>query len=91
MIKKPETMDERAKQLVESLRPFQEKGERFPCPRCGRNTVHEQILLNPLSRYVNVYICQECGMDEALRDITCSPLPLTEWSMVQGFMEDTSL
>ena len=34
-----------------------------------------------------VYICDECGMDEALRDMAGTPLPLAEWAMVRSFTE----
>ena len=33
-----------------------------------------------------VYICDECGTDEALRDFAgLDPLPLNEWSMAISF------
>lgn len=77
---------EDAKKLVENLMPLQEKGCEFPCPRCGNNRMHvERPTLNALSRYANVYVCEECGMDEALRDMVGMPLPLNEWAIVIGF------
>ena len=83
--KKVKTIDE-AKELIESLMPMQERGERFPCPRCGYNRMNENPVRNALSRRARVYICDECGMDEALRDMThTEPLPLNEWSMAISF------
>ena len=78
---------EMAKKLIESLKPRQLAGEAFPCPRCGRNTMRtDRPALNALSRYADVYICDECGTEEALLDMTSSQLPLTEWGMALGFM-----
>lgn len=82
--KKLKTIDE-AKALIESLMPMQERGERFPCPRCGHDSMNEKPVRNALSRYANVYICDTCGMDEAMRDMIGSPLPLNKWSMAISF------
>ena len=84
MKKKLKTIEE-AKTLIESLMPMQERGERFPCPRCGQNRMDENPVRNALSRHADVYICDACGMDEALRDMIGSPLPLNEWSMATSF------
>lgn len=68
---------------IEKLLPLQQKGEKFPCPRCGHDRMHsDSVVLNALSRYATVYICEECGMDEAMRDMFGDPLPLEEWAMV---------
>ncbi|WP_101698690.1 hypothetical protein [Clostridium minihomine] len=83
---------EEAKALIESLRPLQEEpadGYIFPCPRCGHSRMDEKPVRNALSRYADVYICNLCGMDEALQDAKGKPpLPLNEWGMVRGFDED---
>lgn len=76
----------KAKKLVEELLPMQEKGAEFPCPRCGRNNMHtDRPVLNTLSRHAKVYVCEECGIDEALRDMSGSPLPINQWAMPRGF------
>lgn len=79
-----------AKELIESLKPLQEKKHPFPCPRCGHNSMDvANPSRNALSRYVDVYICARCGMDEALRDYCgADPIPLTNWGMVLGFDDD---
>ena len=52
------------------------------CLRCGAPlAVH--LMVNALSRYADVQICEACGMDEALRDAAHAPLPLTEWDAVK--------
>lgn len=84
--------EEEAKKLIESLLPMQENpspdGHLFPCPRCGRDRMNCAAVRNSLSRRANVYICNECGMDEAMLDMAgMPPLPLNEWGMVIGFDE----
>lgn len=44
------------------------------CLRCGA-PLAAHLMVNALSRYVNVQICEACGMDEALRDAAHAPLP----------------
>ena len=76
-----------AKALIESLKPLQKSEHRFPCPRCGHDRMDAKPIRNALSRYADVYICDACGMDEALRDMIGIPLPLNEWSMAISFDE----
>lgn len=74
-------------ELIESIFPSQEqedmeKGVR-PCPRCGKYTMDHPAVKNALSRRVHVYICNQCGTEEALLDAMGSdPLPLDEWALV---------
>lgn len=35
------------------------------CPRCNKEKLHDNPVMNPLSRHFNVYICDPCGNDEA--------------------------
>lgn len=53
------------------------------CLRCGQ-TLDRRLVINALSRYADVHICEACGMDEALRDANRCPLPLTEWAAVKN-------
>lgn len=71
-----------AKAMIESLMPLQERGEHFPCPRCGYDRMNEKPVRNALSRYARIYICSDCGTDEALRDMAgVPPLPFGMWGM----------
>jgi len=80
---------EKAKEIIEKLYPLQEKKMAFPCPRCGHDRMHvEHPVLNALSRYAEVYICEECGLDEALRDMARKPMPLNEWSLPLSLEEN---
>lgn len=49
------------------------------CLRCGQ-TLDRRLVINALSRYADVHICEACGMDEALRDANRCPLPLARTS-----------
>ena len=52
------------------------------CLRCGA-PLAAHLMVNALSRYADVQICEACGMDEALRDAVHTPLPLAEWDAVK--------
>lgn len=63
---------------LESLFTLQEKGEQFPCPRCGKVMPEDA----PFSRRIMVHICSACASDEAMRETTKKePLPVNEWAM----------
>ena len=53
------------------------------CLRCGA-PLAAHLMVNALSRYADVQICEACGMDEALRDAAHTPLPLVEWDAVKS-------
>ena len=54
----------------------------FSCPRCGRWTMKERTTTNALSRHAEVYICDQCGTEEAVLDYLGKPKPLSEWSFI---------
>ena len=84
--------EKEAKQFIERLKIVQEntkEGEYvLPCPRCGHGRMEARAVKNSLSRHADVYVCNICGMDEAIRDMAGSPLPLNEWSMAISFGEE---
>ena len=76
---------------IESIEPHEEtlarvliaefskkqQGGHFACPRCGKMTMDaESVTHNALSRRATVYICDACGMQEALEDMMDSRTPL---------------
>ena len=71
-----------AKRAVDDFAAAQEDGVHF-CPRCGRWTVKEKLHTNALSRHADVYICDACGNDEAIREMKGDPLPLREWAIAK--------
>lgn len=48
------------------------------CLRCGK-PLNRRLVVNALSRYADAHICENCGMDEALRDACGQVLPMWEW------------
>ena len=71
-----------AKEKIDAFAAIQTDGTPF-CPRCGNLTVKEKLHTNALSRHANVYVCDGCGMDEAIRDWQHNPLPLMEWAIAK--------
>lgn len=62
------------------------------CPRCqirryttynARGVSNEEVVRHPypaLSRVADIYICSDCGRDEAMRDFQAlPPVPPDEW------------
>lgn len=68
----------------EKVRHF--KGEQCKCLRCGEPL--DMILAhNSLSRFADVYVCSDCGMDEAARSIPGHyALNLSEWSYLRHLL-----
>ena len=79
------TMEEQCRLLLVKFKNMQMDPEvgLTKCPRCGRDTMRNEIELNALSRYVDVYICNECGTEEAMLDLEGEPLPLEDWYLSQ--------
>lgn len=85
--------EEQARELVEQLGVIQVEGRALglPCPRCGEKRMNPIAVRNSLSRYAKVYICDVCGMDEAMRDMTGQPqIPLSLWGMAKAFDADNT-
>lgn len=76
---------EEAKKLIESFGKLQEKNSSkysYPCPRCGNDSMNEKLTRNALSRRADIYICDACGMEEALMDAAGKePLPFNKWGL----------
>lgn len=71
--------EEAAKLLIERFAEKQQGGH-FACPRCGFMTMNAAgITRNALSRRAAVYVCDTCGMQEAMEDMMDSRSPLTSW------------
>ncbi len=71
-----------AKRAVDAFAKRQKDGMHY-CPRCGRNTVKNHLASNALSRHADLYVCDACGTDEAIRAFTGNPLPLAEWAIAK--------
>jgi len=71
-----------AKEAVDKFAEAQVDGTHI-CPRCGRLTVKNRLVTNSLSRHADVYVCDACGMDEAIRDMKGDTLPLKDWAIAK--------
>ena len=75
------TNDELTRRMISD----QQNGWPF-CPRCGKMLkidpqTQQAASSNALSREVSgLYICDDCGTDEALRAFADLPLPLEQWA-----------
>ncbi len=75
------TMEE-VKSILAGIAERQKLGENTPCPRCGKSIVDPHT--NALSRTIDIGICEECGVSEAMRAYhRQEPLNLMDWSIIQ--------
>ena len=80
-------MTDRIRKAFGDLKARQDVGEHMSCPRCGRDNMKENIHTNALSRFANVYICNQCGMAEALLSYTGAPPRLRNWAIIEAIKE----
>ena len=77
---------------VERLRLFgisQRVKNTKKCPRCGDMHMSANVLHNALSKYAEVYICDACGADEAIRAYSKKILPMEKWAYFKpGFSKE---
>ena len=69
-------------QMIANWKIAQDAGAWLPCPRCGCLSMHKDIHKNAYSRRADVYVCDDCGMLEAVEAIPSSkvqPIPLEQW------------
>lgn len=57
-----------------------EQANLIPCPRCGKYTMKPTLYSNALSRQFYIMICDQCGLDEALRAMKGIGLPFEKWA-----------
>jgi predicted RNA-binding Zn-ribbon protein involved in translation (DUF1610 family) len=72
-------MNEPIKQTLADLKARQEHGERMSCPRCGQDIMNPDARRNVVSRHADVFVCDDCGMAEAMLECMNNPLPLSRW------------
>lgn len=75
-----------AKEIVEDAGRRQKKGEKMDCPVCG-DPMRDNLYHNALSRRADVYVCERCGVSEALEDATGRPpMPFQYWDIVGRYL-----
>lgn len=57
----------------------QQRGSFNICPRCGKSSMRDKLTHNALSRRADIYVCENCGMVEALRNAAHKTDDITEW------------
>lgn len=75
-----EVVAEATKQMIEQFSDIQREGH-FPCPRCGHYRMDADPIRNALSRRADVQVCDQCGVEEALEDLSGARMPLTMWNI----------
>lgn len=73
-------MTDAIRQRLLDLKAAQDADQPMPCPRCGADAMKHPITTNALSRHADLYICDSCGMAEALLDYMGQTCPLHQWS-----------
>lgn len=63
----------------------------MPCPRCGRQSMRAEMILNSLSRHEDIYICPHCGSEEAFEDLEGKQFPLGDWYAVKLFNKQNAI
>lgn len=84
--------DWQAKDILAGLKGVQEAITQpyYPCPRCGQ-MMKAPLEGQALSRQGDVYICSNCGLDEAVRTaMGLAPLPLVEWWWLKFLQGETA-
>ena len=61
----------------------QQQNEHLPCPRCGKDTMADNVNRNALSRHADIMICNACGTSEALLAVKGEQLPIDEWACMK--------
>ena len=54
--------------IIKNWSKAQKAGALLPCPRCGKMKMKEDVGENALSRRAEIYICDSCGIEEAMED-----------------------
>lgn len=71
-----------ATRKIQRFAPLQRKYH-WPCPRCGRWVMNSDPARNALSRRAEIYICDQCGTEEAMEDYLGKVRPLSSWDIAE--------
>ena len=80
-------MTEQQQKALLDWKARQNAGEHMPCPRCGRDTMREQLYHNASSRHADLYVCEACGAAEAMLDAFSKPLPMEAWACMKELLD----
>ena len=72
--------------IIENWALAQKSGVWLPCPRCGKLTIKEDLHTNAFSRRADIYICDRCGMEEAVEDVPSKKNPVPKLALSDWFL-----
>ena len=64
-----------------------QKSKDIECPRCGKSSMLPGASRNALSRHFPIYVCPECGNDEAIRIYNGNILQINSWWVASELLE----
>jgi len=70
---------------IKKIAEEQKDGNFEICPRCGKKTMREKLHYNCMSRRADVYVCEPCGMEEALLDFKGYDDLVTDWCLIRQY------
>ena len=75
--------DTSVQNFVDAIASAQNQGYTSICPRCGKKATNcASPMFGALSRLADIYVCSECGAEEAHDDYYgLNMLPLSEWAL----------
>ena len=78
------TVQRKQEKQLYDYRLRQVAGEHLSCPRCGKDTMDpETVMRNAYSRHADIYICNLCGLEEALCDFVGADPKIDSWALFQ--------
>ena len=66
-------------QMINAVAKSQQEMKSPICPRCGKHRMDKQITHNAMSRHADIYVCNICGLDEAIRDMRGETINSSDW------------
>jgi predicted RNA-binding Zn-ribbon protein involved in translation (DUF1610 family) len=76
--------------ILTAYAEMQSKGH-YPCPRCGSDTMSDKVTRNALSRRVQIYVCDQCGTQEALEAFRKAEPPISSWWIINKILANEPL
>lgn len=67
--------------VIKEYKQKQLDGVKMPCPRCGADRMRVPATYNALSRQADIYVCDICGMEEAIYAAKGNQLPMKYWDL----------
>lgn len=69
------------KEVIKEYKKRQLDDIHMLCPRCGEDKMRTPVHYNCLSRQTDIYVCEECGVEEAIYAMKGVELPIEYWDL----------